>query len=455
VRKEKREAKVEAEELAENLSKKLSGLGLEGWEIYLHREQGIAIEARDQRLENFENQNTLALALRVIQNGRMGFAYSSDFRPESRARLLSEVLARAEESDLDPGLCLPREVEPAKELKEIFAPAFDQKSEKEKISRALVMEKAAFDYDPRIKRVRGCEYREQLSEVWVLNSAGLSRHAVSTHFSGSINTVAEQGKEAQIGGEFDWSFQYNMLALEMTGKSAAQKAVAKLGGKPVPSRKAVVIFASEVAGQLVELLSFALSGESLAKNKSWLKGLEGKKVFSQKVNLIDDGLFRSGPECFPFDDEGVASKRKVLVQDGVLKEFIFDSYYGKKMKAHSTANAHREQIALPPSVGPSNFYIAAGKKNKEEMVSAVDSGLLVEEVLGMHMADEITGEFSVGVSGRWISKGKIEYPVAAVAVSGNLKDLFSRVSEAGSDLKFYSNCASPSILIEEMEISGS
>ena len=116
-------------------------------------------------------------------------------------------------------------------------------------------------------------------------------------------------------------------------------------------------------------MSFAVNGESLAKNKTWLKDMQGKKIFSDCVTVIDDGLFAQGPECFPFDGEGAASRKKFVAENGVLKEFIYDSYYASKMKSASTANARRDQIGLPPSVGPSNFYITPGKQSFEQLVA--------------------------------------------------------------------------------------
>jgi len=449
------ELKVEPLELASGLAKKLNSKSLEGWEIFLQSEQGVAIEARDQKLESFENENTLSLAIRVIDQGRPGFAYCSDFRDQQISRLLDEVLNGARHADRDQFLAIPEPDGPALVMPAILDRDFKSRGEKEKIRRAMEMEKAALDFDRRIKRVRGCEYHENLTGVWIMNSKGLSRSYQSTRFSLSVSAVAQQGKDAQMASEFDWNFRYNMLDALSSGKSAAKKALAKLGAKPIKSRKAAMVFLPEVAGEFMDLLSFALNGESLAKHKTWLAGTEGSKIFSKNITVIDDGLFEKGPECSPFDDEGVDSGDKELVRDGVVKQFIFDSYYGKRMKKQSTGNARREMIAMPPAPGPSNFYLKPGKKSREGLISAVSSGFLLEEVLGMHMADEISGDFSVGVSGRLIENGKISEPVSGVAIAGNLKNLFSRVAEVGNDLKFFNKAAAPSILIEEMEISGS
>jgi len=446
---------MEPENLILDLEKILKGIRLDEWEIYLVREQGTAVEVKEQNIESFEKEDHLGLALRVSQGGRLGFGYSTDFRGASLKNLVAGIFQRMKESDTDPDIVFPENDGQTINLPEIYDQSFTERTDKDKIEKAMLTERSAFETDSRIKRVRECEYQDSLKEVWILNSRGLNRKGISTTFSLSVSALAEQGMDAQISSEFDWSFQYGMLSPQSVGRGAGTKACDKLGAKPVKSAKTPVIFSPEVSGELMELLSYALSGENLWKNKSWLKGKQGEKIFSSKVTIIDDGLFLKGPECFAFDGEGVSSRAKVLVDKGVVKNFICDSYYGRKLKKGSTANSRRDSFLSPPSVGPSNFYLLPGHKSQEQLIAEVSSGFLVREALGMHTADEISGEFSIGVSGQWIERGRLERAVSGVAIAGTLRELFSRVAEVGSDLKFYHNCSAPSVLIDEMEISGS
>ncbi len=436
------------------LARSLKGYALSAWEIYLLREQGSAVEARDQKVESFEQEDHLSLALRVLSQDRLGFGYATDFRPEQLKELVEGVFSRMKESDPDQFLGFPEGSEPAPDLPGIYDPGFEGRSEKEKIQMAMRLERNAYAVDSRIKRVRECQYNEGLSEVRIRNSFGLDRKGMSTIYNLSTSALAEQGKEAQISWEFDWSFRYDMLAPDQVGKKAGEKAILKLGGKQIKSVKAPVIFSPEVAGEFLELMSYAFSGENLVKNKTWLRGEQGKKIFSEPVTIIDNGLLLKGPDCFPFDSEGLTGRRKVLVEKGVVEGFLFDSYYGRKFNTPSTANARREQASVPPTVGPGNFYLEPGSRSQEELIAGIGSGMLIKETMGMHTADEISGEFSVGASGLWIEQGKIRGPVSGVAISGTLRDLFSRVRETGSDLRFIGNCASPSLLVEDLEISG-
>ena len=446
---------ISPEQIIDDLSQKLNRQNLDAWEIYIICQQGVSVEVKEQKLENFNRWQDCSLALRVIKNKRLGFGYCTELNEKSLNKLFKNIVENLMELDEDPWLILPEDPSPAYQPKEIFDPNFSQITDAERFKKALLMEKSARELDDRIRRVRSCEYQEEVSRVWIKNSLGIDKSAQSTMFSAHIMAVAEENSDAQIASEFDWCWQYDKLNCEEIGKRAGKKALSKLGARMIPNQKIPAVFTSEVAGEFVELLSYAFSAENLSKNKSWLKDSLGKKIFSEKINIIDDGLFVSGPECFPFDDEGVNTQKTVLVENGVVRQFLYDCYYASKAKTCSTGNAQREAISQPPSVSPTNFYIVPAKKSLDELIKLVDKGILISEVLGMHTADEISGEFSLGINGHMIEKGEISFPVRGVAIAGSVKELFSRVAELGGDLRFYQACASPSLLIEELEISGS
>ncbi len=449
--KEKRQI-ISPEEILSGLSSILKKQALDGWEIYLIQQKGLSIESRDQKLESFKKEVASALALRILKGKRLGFGYSSDLRNKSLERLVKEITENLKELSPDPDFSFPENQPPAQKL-DIYHPA-EEISESQKIQRAFLIEKGAREVDERIQRVRSCEYQERIRQIWIVNSNGLNQRASSSFFSAQTLAVAEDKGEAQIAGEFDWSYRYDMLNPETVGRSAGRKALSRLGARAIPSQKLPAIFTPEVAGEFLEILSFAFSGENLAKNKSWLKDFLGKKVFSEKISLLDDGSFLMGPDTFPFDDEGVNTQKKLLVEQGKLVGFLYDTYYARKFSTSSTGNAFRAGAGAPPRIAPSNFYIPKGDKSQQELIKSLEKGLLVEEVLGIHTADEISGEFSLGITGRMIEKGAVSFPVRGIAIAGTLKELFAKIVEIGSDLKFYSGCGSGSLLIEELEISG-
>ncbi len=448
-----KEAEISPEEIISELSSILKKQALDGWEIYLIHQLGLSVESKDQKLESFEKEDTLALALRILKGKKLGFAHTSDLREKSLKKLVGEITENLKELEADPNFSFP-EPQPAPPKLDIFYPAWEI-DEAKKIEQAFLIEKGAREIDGRIRRVRSCEYQELVQKVWLVNSNGLNQSAGSSFFSAQALAVAEDNGESQIAGEFDWSFRYDMLKPEEVGRKAGKKALSKLGARMILSQKLPVILTPQVAGEFLEVLSSAFSGENIAKNKSWLKDSLGKKIFSEKITLIDDAGFLNGPSAFPFDDEGVNAQKKLLVENGRVMGFLYDTYYARKFSTSSTGNAYRSGIGAPPKIAPSNFYIPPGNKSQQEIIKSLEKGLLIDEVLGIHTADEISGEFSLGTSGYMIEKGEISYPVRGVAIAGTLKELFAKIVEVGSDLKFYSGCASGSLLIEELEISGS
>jgi PmbA protein len=202
------------------------------------------------------------------------------------------------------------------------------------------------------------------------------------------------------------------------------------------------------------MLAQSFLAESVQKKKSLLLGQLHKKIFSDIITIIDDGLFPQGMATAPFDGEGVVRQCTPLVEHGVLIHFLYDTYCAKKDSTLSTGNASRGSIMNTPNVGYSNLYIQKGAVDPADMIAAVEKGFLVNEVMGMHTANPITGDFSVGITGFLIKNGKKITPVKGLALAGNIITLFQNVLQIGSDLRFYGKVGAPTLLIESMEISG-
>jgi PmbA protein len=198
-----------------------------------------------------------------------------------------------------------------------------------------------------------------------------------------------------------------------------------------------------------------LSSENVQKGKSLLAGKLGHHVISKNLDIIDDGVFYHGPGSRPIDDEGVPALRKVLVREGMLESFMYNSRTARKEGRESTGNAIRGRFSAVPSVGPLNLYInTTGKRmTKDEMLASVEQGLYIIEAMGMHTANPISGQFSIGVSGMWVEGGKPAYPVKEAVISGNVLDFFCGVTAIGDDLRFFGNIGSPSLLMGAIDIS--
>jgi PmbA protein len=205
------------------------------------------------------------------------------------------------------------------------------------------------------------------------------------------------------------------------------------------------------------IFASSLSSEALQKGKSLLKDRLGEKIISSSVNIIDSGLLLGNLGSRPADDEGVCTKENILVQEGVLQAFLYNTYTARKGNTSSTGSAVRGSFASMPSVGFTNLFIEPVSKTeclaKKDLFKALGRGLYIVDAMGVHTANPISGDFSLGVTGLWIEGGEIQYPVKEAVMSGNILELFNKVSALGDDLIFYGNMGAPSLIISDMDIS--
>ncbi|HMK42586.1 MAG TPA: metallopeptidase TldD-related protein, partial [Dissulfurispiraceae bacterium] len=270
--------------------------------------------------------------------------------------------------------------------------------------------------------------------------------------------IAEQGSESQMGWDYQGSRFLQDIDFRGVGIRAAERAVSLLGAERVPSTKGTIILDNSVAADFLGVFSSALSADAVQKKKSMFAGKVGAAVIADCLSIVDSGLLPGKLGSRPFDDEGVAVSRTGLIDHGVLKGFLYNTYTARKDGVASTGNAVRGGIRGMPSVGVSNLYMDASDEKLRmptaSLCSRIDKGLLVTETMGMHTANPISGEFSVGVSGHWVESGKVVRPAKEAVISGNILELFRNVALVGDDLIFYGNIGAPSLLIEGIDISG-
>ena len=432
----------------------LQKAGVGAWELYLSREETLVIEIKEQAVESLQAAIHSGLAARLIESGRMGFSYTSDLSPPAVAEMVDRARASAKEVSEDPLFSVAGDdPAPLPEL-DIFDSERKQRPESAKIERAKALEAAALAFDPRVKKVRKAEYQEVESEIFLWTSAGLVRRGRSTLYTGSLGALAEQDGDSQMAWELDFARSYDKLDAAVIGRLAAEQAVGLLGAKPISSRRCPMVLLPEPAADLLGVLAEAASAEAVAKQKSWLADQIGRAVLARTVSVVDDGLLASAPGAFPFDGEGERCRRTLVVEEGTLRSFLYDRYHGRKLGAVSTGNSQRDSFTQPPAVGANGFHIPPGRASKADLLGRLSRGALVEQLMGVHLADEVTGEFSVGCTGHLVEAGRLGAPFTGVVLSGQLGQLFSRVEEVGSDLRFFGGVGSPSLLVGEVALSG-
>lgn len=438
--------------LAERVVEKASKGGAAA-EAYISAGEELSIEIRNQEIEALTTARERGLGLRVIIEGRVGFAYTTDFSQAALDETVERALANAGKATPDEYNCLPAAAGEYPRL-DLFDPEIDRKPLKDKIELAREIERQARATDPRVKITESCSYSDSRYIVALVNSQGVSATYYGASCGASIFVVAAEGDESQTGFSLASSLKIADLDPAKIGREGATRAVRLLGAQRIPTQRAPVIFDPYVTANFLVVIAPALAADAVQKGKSLFRGKVGEVVASPAVNIIDDGRLPRGIASAPFDGEGVPTERTVLIQNGTLQGFLHNTYTAAREGVRSTGNGARGSFKITPEVGTTNFYLAAGDRAPEDLIKEVSRGLYVTDVLGMHTANPISGDFSVGVMGLWIENGQFAGPVRGVAIAGNIIGLLKSIEAVGSDLTFFGATGAPTIRIASMCISG-
>jgi PmbA protein len=438
---------------AEQVVREALAGGADQAEVFMKATKSLSVEVKEQAVDSLKSSRGFGYSLRVIREGRLGFSYATEM--SDHGAVVRNALDSARYADRDDYLGLPERTEYPEV--EVFDSSVELLKEEDAIDRVRALEKSALDEDPRIRRTRKAAGSFTQSETAIVNSRSVSTWYASTGCSAQVMALAEENGESQMGWDFSGSRYLVDISFEEVGKTAARRALGLLGSRKIEKCTADIVLDNSVAVDFLGILASMLSAEAVQKGKSLLAGKMNEQVMSPRIAVIDSALLPHRLGSRPMDDEGVASGEKVLISEGVLLGFLFNTYTARKGGTVSTGNGVRGGFASLPGVGATNFYVRAVSDSDVipagRIISALDRGLLVVDVMGLHTANPISGEFSVGVSGIWIEGGAARYPVKEAVISGNILDLFSKVKALGDDLRFYGGTGSPSIIIAGIDIS--
>ncbi len=463
--------RMDANHVIDQALRILQGKSIDGYEIYLNQSSHFDIESLDGKIETLQTDQYLGMAFRILNHQRIGFSYTTLSNPSPSAprnfsgeldRMIDDAIRSAEATSPDPCFDFAPAFKASLPELPIFDEALEGISEKIKIDKAKDLEASAKAVDPdRIRKVRKASYQEVLSTTTLVNSNGLRHSYRHSLASASVTAVAEASGESEVGWDFDASHFFNDLDVEKVGRSAGRRALERLGGKGIPTGVYPVLIRNHVASEFLSLLAHSFFADQVQKGKSPLKGKRGERFFSSLLTVVDDGLYAKGISTAPFDGEGMPSQRTPLVTQGELTHYLYDRYWANRenlfspgARSESTGNSRRHGIKSPPGVGISNLFIEPGNLAFPGLLESFLHGLVVEEVMGLHTVDPISGDFSLGCSGDWIDRGQKVHPVKSIAIAGNLFELFRRVIGVGEDLRFFGAVGAPSLLINELLISG-
>lgn len=425
-------------------------------EVVVREGDQFSTLVRMGEVETLKESGSKAIGLRVFVGQRVASTYSSDFSEEGISRLISGALDLAKVTSEDPFAGLPESSQLGQisdNLDLYYDDVYSLPSE-ERIEYARRCEAAALNYDPRLKNSDGGSFDAATGCKVLVNSLGFVGEYRRSYCSLSTAPIA-QSEDGSMQRDYWYSTARSLSRLESpesVGKEAARRTLRRLGARKTSTQRVPIVFEPMVAHTLIDHIFEAANGDSVYRHASFLAGKLGEQIAGDNITIIDDGTMPGGFGSVPFDGEGVPTRRTVVVEKGVLKSYLLNTYTAKKLGMQTTGNAARG-LAGAPGIGSGNFYLEKGTKTPQEIIRGIGNGLLVTEFLGFGV-NLVTGDFSRGASGIWIENGELTYPVEEITVAGNLQEMFKNITEVANDLEFRGSSAAPTIRIDGMTVAG-
>ncbi len=427
-------------------------------EVLARDSQVLSVKVRLGERELVEEAGSSAVGIRVIKEGRAGITYTSDLTDDGLARLVADALelAALSEPDLEAGPPDPSELmrESPADL-DLHDPTGAQIDGAKATEYALGGERAAREFDPKITNSDGSTFSRTWGASALVTSGGFSGGYQGTYQSLVVIPIADDAGGKKRNG-FYWDARRHTQALAdptAIGQEAARRTLAKLGAKKVPTCEVPVVFDPDAGRALLSLLFSCISGSAIYRRTSYLVDALGESVAADGVTIVDDPLMPAAPASRPYDGEGLASRRNVVIEKGVLRSYLLDTYAARKLGLRSTASASRG-IGGRPAPASTNFHLLPGTATAESLIGDIESGFYVTNMMGFGF-NGTTGDFSRGAEGFWIEKGKLTFPVGEMTVSANFKDLWARVDGIADDLDPKTGFACPTFRVGRMTVAGS
>lgn len=414
--------------------------------------RSLSVGVRNGKLEDVEREESRDLGLRVFVGQRQASVSASDLSPATQARLVERAVAMARLAPEDPHAGFAPEERLARgpfiDL-DLFDPSERSAQTLEQVSAEAEASALAV---PGVARSEGGHAGWSSTRWRLVTSHGFDGAYEGSAFSLGVGVIAEKDGAMERGGESRSTRHLSDLpGADLIGRTAGERAVARVGPRKIASTTAPVIFDNRMAGQIVSPAIGAISGPSIARGTSFLKDRMGQRVFAEGVTLIDDPFRPRGMGSTPFDDEGAMVQKRALFDDGVLTTWLLNSASARQLGLETTGHASRG-LAGPSGVSTHNLHMEPGERDLAGLMADADTGLLVTSMFGPSLNGN-TGDWSAGVSGFWFENGVIAYPVSEVTVAGKLTDLYLRI-QRGSDLEFRGGFNLPSLMFDAVAIAG-
>jgi PmbA protein len=465
------ETTLDLESLAADVVAQALKAGATDAEAVVREGDEFSVNVRMGEVETLKESGSRGLGLRVFLGRRSASASTSDLTPGGIRELVDGALALAHVTEEDPFTGLPDREEFAlvsansagsqntEDALHLYYGDVYSLSGPERIEWARRCEAAALSADPRITNSDGGSFDAATGRKILVNSRGFSG-SYRTSYAGVAATPLAQDADGKMQRDGWWSSARSFALLESpesVGAEAARRTLRRLGARRVPTQRVPIVFSPETARTLIGSIFEAASGDAVWRSASFLAGKLGEAIAAPALTLIDDHtlLLPSGAGGFgtsPFDGEGLLSQRNVVLENGILRTYLLNTYAARKLGLKSTHNASRG-LAGAPGIGCGNLYVAPGTQTEEQILGDVPAGLYVTGLMGFGI-NVVTGDYSRGATGLWIENGQLTHAVEEVTIAGNLAEMLHNVTAIGNDLVFRGSVASPTLRIDGMTIAG-
>jgi PmbA protein len=461
-------AATDLKQLASDVLARALKAGATDAEAVVYQGDEFSTLVRLGQVETLKESGSRAVGMRVFIGLRTASTSSSDFSRESLDRLVEGAVTLARITSEDPFAGLPEPSDfgqHAAAAQHLYFNDVNLQPPADRIEIARAVEAAALAFDPRIQNSGGGDFDTATSHKILMNSRGFTGEFRRSYCGFSAQPIAHD-VDGKMQRNYWYSAARSTRLLEdpvAIGQEAARRTLQRLGARQVKTQQAPVVFSPEIARSIVGNIFDAANGDAIYRHASFFAGMLGERVAGENVTVIDDGTMvfdHEGNICTggfgtaPFDGEGLPTRRTVLIENGILRSYVTNTYTARKLGlARSTGNAARS-LAGNPGIGAGNFFLEPGTLSPAQIIADVKSGLYVTETMGFGV-NLVTGDYSQGAAGMWIENGELAYPVEEITIAGNLKDMYRNISAIGNDLVFRTAAAAPTLRIEGMTIAGS
>lgn len=444
-------------DFSNKLFSKGKALGFDDMEVYYVDNDSFDIKVYKGEIDSYNVNSSRGLSFRGLIDGKMGYSFTEKFEEEDIEYLLNSAKKNIKEVENKGEEFI---FGGSKKYQAPFENKYKEIDSAKKIEDALNLEKLGLSKDKRIDSVQHCILQTAKGSRRIINTKGLDLNDTFGGCIAYLSLIAKDGESVKSGFSFKMVEAYEDLNFEEIAKEATRETIAKLNATTLKTGKYKVILRNNVVADMLETFSSVFSADSVQKGLSLLKDKLGEEIASSKVNLIDNPFLNESSTKLTFDDEGVATNKKTLIEKGVLKTYLHNIKTSKKDGVVSTGNGFKSSYKSTVGISPTSFYIEKGERSLEDIISTSDECILITELQGLHSgASPVSGDFSLAAIGSFVKDGKIQNSIEQITVSGNFYELLKNISEVASDFKLSSPTGAggfggPSIVIKELNISG-